>query len=65
MIEKTLDITIKAGEMETFICHPERNVCFSTEEGPLSVLGYHIDFAFRTWGSVGPLSALIGTPSSR
>jgi carboxymethylenebutenolidase len=25
MIEKTLDITTKAGEMETFICHPERN----------------------------------------
>ena len=25
MIEKTLDITTKDGEMETFICHPERN----------------------------------------
>src|ERR1700757_2031696 len=25
MIEKTLDITTKEGEMETFICHPERN----------------------------------------
>src|SRR5271166_6038449 len=25
MIEETLDITTKAGEMETFICHPERN----------------------------------------
>ena len=25
MIEKTLDITTKNGEMETFICHPERN----------------------------------------
>src|SRR5690348_14906079 len=25
MIEKTLDITAKDGEMETFICHPERN----------------------------------------
>jgi carboxymethylenebutenolidase len=26
MIEKTLDITTKDGAMETFICHPERNV---------------------------------------
>ena len=25
MIEETLDITTKDGEMETFICHPERN----------------------------------------
>jgi hypothetical protein len=25
MIEKTIDITTKAGAMETFICHPERN----------------------------------------
>jgi carboxymethylenebutenolidase len=25
MIEKTLDITTNDGEMETFICHPERN----------------------------------------
>ena len=25
MIEKTLDITTEDGEMETFICHPERN----------------------------------------
>ena len=25
MIEKALDITTKAGETETFICHPERN----------------------------------------
>ena len=25
MIEETLDITTKAGEMETFICRPERN----------------------------------------
>lgn len=25
MIEKTLEITTKDGEMETFICHPERN----------------------------------------
>jgi carboxymethylenebutenolidase len=25
LIEKTLDITTKAGGMETFICHPERN----------------------------------------
>src|SRR5215831_5905574 len=25
MIEKTLDITTKDGEMETFICHPERD----------------------------------------
>ena len=25
MIEKTMDITTKVGEMETFICHPERN----------------------------------------
>jgi hypothetical protein len=25
MIEKTLDITTKDGEIETFICHPERN----------------------------------------
>ncbi len=25
MIEKTMDITTKDGEMETFICHPERN----------------------------------------
>ena len=25
MIEKTLDITTKDGEMETFTCHPERN----------------------------------------
>src|SRR5919202_6124234 len=25
MIEKTLDITTKDGEMESFICHPERN----------------------------------------
>ena len=25
MIEKTLDITTKDGEMETFVCHPERN----------------------------------------
>ena len=25
MIEKMPDITTKAGEMETFICHPERN----------------------------------------
>jgi hypothetical protein len=25
MIEKTLDITTKDGEMETFICRPERN----------------------------------------
>ena len=25
MIEKTLDVTTKDGEMETFICHPERN----------------------------------------
>jgi carboxymethylenebutenolidase len=25
MIEKTLDIMTKDGEMETFICHPERN----------------------------------------
>ena len=25
MIETTLDITTKDGEMETFICHPERN----------------------------------------
>ena len=25
MIEKTLDITTKDSEMETFICHPERN----------------------------------------
>jgi carboxymethylenebutenolidase len=24
MIEKTLDITTEDGEMETFICHPER-----------------------------------------
>jgi carboxymethylenebutenolidase len=24
MIEETLDITTKDGEMETFICHPER-----------------------------------------
>src|SRR5919202_2355552 len=24
MIEKTLDITTKDGEMESFICHPER-----------------------------------------
>src|ERR1700741_735838 len=24
MIEKTLDITTAAGQMETFICHPER-----------------------------------------
>ena len=24
MIEQTLDITTKAGAMETFICHPER-----------------------------------------
>src|SRR6201997_500095 len=29
MIEKTLDITTKDGEMETFICHPERNGPFS------------------------------------
>ena len=25
MIEETQDITTKNGEMETFICHPERN----------------------------------------
>jgi carboxymethylenebutenolidase len=25
LIEKTLDITTKDGEMETLICHPERN----------------------------------------
>ena len=25
MIEKNLGITTKDGEMETFICHPERN----------------------------------------
>ena len=25
MIEETLDITTKDGEIETFICHPERN----------------------------------------
>jgi carboxymethylenebutenolidase len=25
LIEETLDITTKDGEMETFICHPERN----------------------------------------
>ena len=25
MIEQTLDITTKAGSMETFICHPERD----------------------------------------
>src|SRR6266481_9941425 len=25
MIEATLDITTKVGEMETFICHPERH----------------------------------------
>jgi hypothetical protein len=25
LIEKTQDITTKDGEMETFICHPERN----------------------------------------
>ena len=25
MIEKTFDIRTKDGEMETFICHPERN----------------------------------------
>src|ERR1700682_4659398 len=24
MIEQTLDVTTKDGEMETFICHPER-----------------------------------------
>jgi dienelactone hydrolase len=29
MIEKTQDITTKDGEMETFICHPERNGPFS------------------------------------
>tara|TARA_B100000315_G_C14075650_1_gene362577 strand:- start:39 stop:140 length:102 start_codon:yes stop_codon:yes gene_type:complete len=25
MIEATLDIGTKDGEMETFVCHPERN----------------------------------------
>ena len=25
MIERTLDITTNDGEMETFICHPERS----------------------------------------
>src|ERR1700758_331128 len=28
MIEQTLDITTAAGQMETFICHPERGAPF-------------------------------------
>src|ERR687885_2894740 len=36
MIEKTLDITTKDGEMETFICHPERN-------GPSSAVIFLMD----------------------
>jgi hypothetical protein len=52
MIEKTLHITTIAGEMETFICHPERNgsspaIFFLAMDATVSVRSLRISRAAR------------------